>query len=251
MDKWNRKQLKSLEITGNRFAREKFVELGIPKISGIPDYTCDAIQKYKSQLAEVVKNLLLNEQGSMINNNNTGLEKVESVETKPSSGIKSIEEVNFDDVPVKENEFKEATKFKINEATNIKVIDTGVKGGKGNKIKKVDFDFNFESFNDVNFSEFDADKNEKSQKVPETISPVEREEEEEIDRSYKPKISKEEINKKFANKKAISSEDYEKLEENPYENSSYKNKLNSMKYSQAIGSCDLYGEKYEDGKTEP
>ena len=59
-------------------------------------------------------------------------------------------------------------------------------------------------------------------------------------------VSKEEINKKFANKKAISSEDYANLEDNSHESSAAKNKLQGMKYSQAISSSDLYGNNADD-----
>ena len=58
LDKWNKKQLKSMEITGNKFAREAFAELGIQKISGIYDYESSSLQKYKDELANKVKELL-------------------------------------------------------------------------------------------------------------------------------------------------------------------------------------------------
>jgi hypothetical protein len=50
--------LKSMEITGNKFAREAFGELGIQKISGIYDYESASLQKYKSDLAEKVQELI-------------------------------------------------------------------------------------------------------------------------------------------------------------------------------------------------
>ena len=31
LDKWTRKQLRSLEITGNDYTKEKFIQMGIPK----------------------------------------------------------------------------------------------------------------------------------------------------------------------------------------------------------------------------
>lgn len=47
-----------MEITSNKFARETFSELGIQKISGIFDYENPSLQRYKSDLAEKVKELL-------------------------------------------------------------------------------------------------------------------------------------------------------------------------------------------------
>merc|ERR1711976_820607 len=35
LDKWNKKQLKSIEITGNKYVKEKFFEMGVPKEAGI------------------------------------------------------------------------------------------------------------------------------------------------------------------------------------------------------------------------
>jgi hypothetical protein len=43
-----------MEITGNKFAREAFGELGIQKTSGIYDYESSSLQKYKTELAEKV-----------------------------------------------------------------------------------------------------------------------------------------------------------------------------------------------------
>ena len=191
-----------------------------------------------------------------------------------NSMIKPIDQINFDDlnVPVKEEkkepEFKEATKFNFTEKIDVKVVSTGTgKSKRVNKIQKVDFDFNFDNFNEVNFSsfggqngnnnnngngavtepnfddEFGGSNNNSSNKKKKN-----KYEDEEEESSYgKLKISKEEINKKFANKKAISSEDYANLEGNPSQTNAYKNKLSGMKYSQAISSSDMYGEP-EEGK---
>ena len=38
LDKWNKKQLKSLELTGNFYMKKQFEKLNIPKIGSIYDY---------------------------------------------------------------------------------------------------------------------------------------------------------------------------------------------------------------------
>jgi hypothetical protein len=241
--------------------------MGVGKQSGIFEYSSDSIQKYKSELAETVKGMLASsgvivETPTQTQNENRGM-------------IKKIEEVNFDDVQVskpieekpKEPEYKEPTKFKnFAENIDVKIISNGNenkpnKRNNNQKIQKVDFDFNFDNFNEVNFSSFNS--------LPENnntnnMTNFDKEfgwgnsnnnnnksnnkfEDDDESEYYKPKISKEEINKKFANKKAISSEDYANLEENPNQNNAFKNKLNNMKYSQAISSSDIYGEQNDDG----
>ena len=61
MDKWNKKQLKSLEISGNSYTKERFNEMGIPKIGNIYDYNNDLVLKFRAELAEKVKEELENE----------------------------------------------------------------------------------------------------------------------------------------------------------------------------------------------
>jgi ADP-ribosylation factor GTPase-activating protein 2/3 len=259
LDRWNRKQLKSLEISGNKYAREKFIELGISKISNIYDYSSNLIQKYKEELADIVKQILSSE----------SVQKQEPVKEQPASTgstfiIKKMEEVNFNDVLPEvqkmestEPEYKEPTKFSnfCNEKIDVKVVSK-VNKKNINKIQKVDFDFNFDNFNEANFSSFNntntqSNDNSNFNNFEDTSKKTKKQfnDEENEENSYKPKISKEEINKKFANKKAISSEDYERLEENPNESNQMKNKINSMKYSTAISSADLYGEPEEDSSS--
>ncbi len=213
------------------------------------------LQKYKAEIADKVKEILSLETFTS-----------DTVETTKTEGmIKKIEDINFDDVTTNRGkqsgeiqkekipEFKEATKLNF---ADVKVISTGEetkkKRGNNNKIQKVDFDFDFDNFSDVNFSSFTANnetngKNETNfdEEFSMTKKKKNFEDEEEQESSYKPKISKEEINKKFANKKAISSDDYARLEEDPHQNDQLKSKINSMKYSKAISSADLYGEPEE------
>jgi len=228
--------------------------MGLNKISGIYDYSSEIIQKYKSEIAQNVKDILsLDVCVKEI--------KIETSQTKEQDDtLKKLEEttINEDQTNKKNKEFIEATKF-INfaENVNVKVSAAGEdnkskKRNNNNKIKKVDFDFNFDNFNDVNFSSFGGEtlnnnKNKKDEFDDEFNSDnkIRKCEEEEENSSYKPKISKEEINKKFANKKAISSDDYARLEDDPSQNDHLKSKINSMKYSKAISSNDLYGEPEE------
>jgi hypothetical protein len=228
------------------------------KISGIYEYSSDLVQKYKAELAEIVKIHLAPVDTSV---------NVSSITTNENSNkmIKPIEEINFDDVPVmkaeeetktKEPEFKEATKFmNFAENVSVKTVGNGTSSKRNNnKIQKVDFDFNFDNFNDVNFSSFNSLNNENkntttNEETNKKKNKKKVEEEEEDYSDYKkPKVSKEEINKKFANKKAISSEDYANLQDDNPQSNSTKSKLNSMKFSQAISSSDLYGEPEDDGK---
>jgi hypothetical protein len=195
LDKWNKKQLKTLELAGNQYARLRFNDLGVPKDGSLYDYNSDLIQKYKSELAERVKEALS--------------EVVVNAPTQKIEPPKKAPEVTFDDdewtceeVKKKEPEYKEPTKVALSKATGQEV-----KLAKTNKIKKVDFDFDFDGFNDAPINTTEELKEEKQKKKP-----IDEEYEERDNNSFNNnKISKEDINKKFANKKAISSEDYQAL----------------------------------------
>ena len=133
------------------------------------------------------------------------------------------------------------------------------KAGKKNKIKKMDFNFDFDSFNDVNFSDMtnnnekdkknDKNKEDKEDKDDE-YEQKEKEKEKELEdegnnKSYNIKMSKKEINNKFKNKKAISSEDYAALERGDSDNKVVKDRIKSMGNSQAISSEDVFGSSGE------
>ena len=124
----------------------------------------------------------------------------------------------------------------------------------------MDFNFDFDSFNDVNFSDFtkkdedndkekkedDEKKDEDEQKEKEHEKEKEKESENEgYQKSYGKKISKKELKNKFANKKAISSEDYASLEEGNSDNKIVKDRIKSMGNSQAISSEDVFGSNGE------
>ena len=55
LDKFNRKQLKMMELSGNKAAKEYFGRVGIPKIGEFYDYSHEKVTKYKNEIANKVK----------------------------------------------------------------------------------------------------------------------------------------------------------------------------------------------------
>ena len=273
LDKWNRKQLKSLELTGNAYTKERFNDLGVPLIGGNYDYNNSMVLKVRQEIAEKVKESLrpddyrkkednTDQNEQKINFDDINTSKPE--EDKEKEKEKNNKNDDDDDKNKKQNEGKEdekekekedeeikkPQKFQIDKKAKVNNIKVKGKAGKKNKIKKVDFDFDFDSFNDVNFSDFnkkndDQEKNEEeevdSAKKEEEEREKEKESEEGYNKSYDIKLSKKEINKKFANKKAISSEDYAALENDDSNNRATKERIKSMGNSQAISSEDVFG----------
>ena len=219
-----------MEITGNKFAREAFNELGIQKISGIYDYDSPSIQKYKNELGNKVIELLEidNPIKPQIEHNN--------ITSKTNTQI-GVSEVNNDLSKINLNENKpddkkeevKFTDFKIDEKENSKNKKPEQKISKTSKIKKVDFDFDFDSFDDINFSNFENNKTSanseiKSIKDESKEDPFSSFEDNRIEKENNTNNNnnyyrndkdsekiRQEADKKFANKKAISSEDYARL----------------------------------------
>ena len=258
LDKWNRKQLKSLQLTGNAYTKQRFNDLGVPLIGNIYDYNNSMVLKVRQEIADKVKEALKPDEfkakndknKSEDNNNKIGFEE-EELKIKESKEKENKKEQKKEDEEEKEEkeEIKKPTKFEVNSKAKVKVKNVG-KAGKKNKIKKVDFDFDFDSFNDVNFGDLNQkdDKDEDNEKNQEKddIDNKQKEDEkvkekEEGYNNYDIKMSKKEINKKFANKKAISSEDYAALENDNSDNKATKNKIRAMGNSQAISSDDVFG----------
>ena len=261
LDKWNRKQLKSLELTGNSYTKERFNDLGVPLIGGNYDYNNSVVLKVRQEIAEKVKESLKpddyrkkEEEKKEENDfdNNIDIAKEEE--------IKEIKEEKKDNEEKEEDkkEVKKPQKFQIDEKVKVKNAKVISKAGKINKIKKMDFNFDFDSFNDVNFSDFtkkeDEENNNENKEKEETNNYEEKEkekekekelEEEGYNKTYDIKISKKELKKKFANKKAISSEDYAALEEDNSDNKIVKEKIKSMGNSQAISNEDVFGSNGE------
>ena len=269
LDKWNRKQLKSLELTGNAYTKERFNELGVPLIGGNYDYNNSMVLKVRQEIAEKVKESLKPNDYKKIEEINKEEDDINNVEIKKEE-IKEDKKIEIEKKEKKEEqeekeeekEVKKPQKFQVDKKAKVKNEKIISKAGKINKIKKMDFNFDFDSFNDVNFSDFTKkdEDNEKENKIEEEINENEQKEkekekekesnEEKYNKSYDIKLSKKEINKKFANKKAISSEDYKALEEDNQDNKVVKDRIKSMGNSQAISSEDVFGSNGESNEYE-
>ena len=265
LDKWNRKQLKSLELTGNSYTKERFNDLGVPLIGGNYDYNNSMVLKVRQEIAEKVKESLKPDDYKKKEDKKEEKNEFDDIEIKQEKK-EEIKEEKKDEKKKKEKkeekegekeekeEIKKPQKFQIDEKAKIKNAKVIGKAGKINKIKKMDFNFDFDSFNDVNFSDFtkkeeENDNNDnKKEEEEDDFEQKEKEKEKEkeledegYNKSYNIKISKKEINKKLANKKAISSEDYAALEEDNTDNKVVKDRIKSMGNSQAISSEDVFG----------
>ena len=259
LDKWNRKQLKSLELTGNAYTKERFNDLGVPLIGGNYDYNNSMVLKVRQEIAEKVKEELKPDDYIKKDDKENKNDKIEfdnnDVINKEKEEIKEIKEEKKEKKEKEEKEeIKKPQKFQINEKAKVNNEKVIGKAGKKNKIKKMDFNFDFDSFNDVNFSDFTKkeDENDTENKKEEDTKDYEKkekekelEEEEGYNKPYKSKVSKKKFDKKFANKKAISSEDYKALEEDSSDNKMIKDKIKSMGNSQAISSEDVFGSNGE------
>ena len=272
LDKWNRKQLKSLELTGNAYTKERFNDLGVPLIGGNYDYNNSMVLKVRQEIAEKVKESLKpndykkkeevkeeKEKEDDFNNINIKQEEINEIKEEKKVENKKKEEKEEKE---EEKEVKKPQKFQVDKKAKVKNEKVISKAGKINKIKKMDFNFDFDSFNDVNFSDFTKkdEDNEKENKNEDEINDFEQKEKEKekekelndegYNKSYDIKLSKKEINKKFANKKAISSEDYKALEEDNQDNRVVKDRIKSMGNSQAISSEDVFGSNGESNQYE-
>ena len=264
LDKWNRKQLKSLELTGNSYTKERFNDLGVPLIGGNYDYNNSMVLKVRQEIAEKVKESLKPDDYKKKEDKKEEKNEFDDIEInqEEKEEIKEVKEEKKDDKKKKEkkeekeekDEIKKPQKFQIDKKAKVNNAKVIGKAGKINKIKKMDFNFDFDSFNDVNFSDFtkkeeDNDNNDnKKDEEEDDFKQKEKEKEKEkeledegYNKSYNIKISKKELNKKLANKKAISSEDYAALEEDNTENKVVKDRIKSMGNSQAISSEDVFG----------
>ena len=258
LDKWNRKQLKSLELTGNAYTKERFNDLGVPLIGGNYDYNNSMVLKVRQEIAEKVKEELKPDDYIKKDDKENKNDKIEfdnnDVINKEKEEKKEIKEEKKEKKEEEKEEIKKPQKFQINEKAKVNNEKVIGKAGKKNKIKKMDFNFDFDSFNDVNFSDFTKkeDENDTENKKEEDTKDYEKkekekelEEEEGYNKSYKSKVSKKKFDKKFANKKAISSEDYKALEEDNSDNKMIKDRIKSMGNSQAISSEDVFGSNGE------
>ena len=275
LDKWNRKQLKSLELTGNSFTKERFNDLGVPLIGGNYDYNNSMVLKVRQEIAEKVRESLKPDDYKKVEDKKKEVDEFENInikkeeikdeekeKKKEKNDKKKKKDKNEEKVEEKneeteeKEEIKKPQKFEVDKKAKVENAKVIGKAGKINRIKKMDFNFDFDSFNDVNFSDFtkkdedndkekkedDEKKDEDEQKEKEHEKEKEKESENEgYQKSYGKKISKKELKNKFANKKAISSEDYAALEEGNSDNKIVKDRIKSMGNSQAISSEDVFG----------
>ena len=251
---------KSLELTGNSYTKERFNDLGVPLIGGNYDYNNSMVLKVRQEIAEKVKESLGPDEyrnkeekpkkEEKIKFDNDDAKEDNKTNNKKEEDIKEEKKEEEDKKEEKQEEIQKPEKFEVKKKEKINNVKVKKKGGKINKIKKVDFDFDFDSFNDVNFNDFNKPNEEKEEedekKDDDTLKKEEKEKErekesEDFGNSYDFKISKKEINKKFANKKAISSEDYAALENDDTNNKATSQRIKSMGNSQAISSEDVFG----------
>ena len=261
LDKWNRKQLKSLELTGNAYTKQRFNDLGVPLIGGNYDYNNSLVLKVRQEIEEKVKEALKPNEYKKVDNKKKEDDKKEeefeniNIKKEEKKEEKKVKEEKKEKEKEKE-EIKKPQKFEINQSANVKNAKVISKASKINKIKKMDFNFDFDSFNDVNFSDFTEKEqdNNKENKINEEIDDDEQKEKEsekemEQERYHKSysnsKVSEEEFDKKFSKKKAISSEDYENLERGNSDNKVVNDRIKSMGNSQAISSEDIFGSNGE------
>ena len=219
LDKWNRKQLKSLELTGNAYTKIRFNDLGIPLIGGNYDYNNSMVLKVRQEIAEKVKeNLKPDDYRNKEEKNKKNAIEFDDVFNEDDNKIKNNDEKEIKnkndekeekkdknekiEKPEEEEEIQKPQKFKIEKKVNNVKIKS--KASKKNKIKKVDFDYDFENFNnDVNFSDFNKtnDDKEEEKKDEDTIQKEEKEKEKEkekeseegYNKSYDTKVSKKKI----------------------------------------------------------
>ena len=263
LDKWNRKQLKSLELTGNAYTKQRFNDLGVPLIGGNYDYNNSLVLKVRQEIEEKVKEALKPNEYKKVDNKKKEDDKKEeeyeniNINKEEKKEEKKVKEEKKEKEKEKE-EIKKPQKFEINQSANVKNAKVISKASKINKIKKMDFNFDFDSFNDVNFSDFTEKEqdNNKENKINEEIDDDEQKEketekekemeQEKYHKSYSnSKVSEEEFDKKFSKKKAISSEDYENLERGNSDNKVVNDRIKSMGNSQAISSEDIFGSNGE------
>ena len=263
LDKWNRKQLKSLELTGNAYTKQRFNDLGVPLIGGNYDYNNSLVLKVRQEIEEKVKEALKPNEYKKVDNKKKEDDKKEeefeniNINKEEKKEEKKVKEEKKEKEKEKE-EIKKPQKFEINQSANVKIAKVISKASKINKIKKMDFNFDFDSFNDVNFSDFTEKEqdNNKENKINEEIDDDEQKEketekekemeQEKYHKSYSnSKVSEEEFDKKFSKKKAISSEDYENLERGNSDNKVVNDRIKSMGNSQAISSEDIFGSNGE------
>ena len=145
LDKWNKKQLKSLELTGNFYMKKKFEKLKLPKINNIYDYNNELIFEIRKNIENLVKeNLKKDDYNSKeeykIKNNNIN-------DNNNDNNNDNKNEIEFNNNNIEDNDkdyqnSNKPIKFNLKKDVTIK------KDNKKNKIKKLDINFDFDNFQD-------------------------------------------------------------------------------------------------------
>ena len=137
LDKWKKKQLKSLELTGNFYMKKKFEKLKIPKINNIYDYNNELILTIRKDIENLVKENLKPD-------DYTNLEEIRK--NVNNTNVKNIEKVS--NINNNENENNEKLLNLLKPVKfNVKKTDySNKKEVKKSKIKKLDIDFDFDNF---------------------------------------------------------------------------------------------------------
>ena len=123
LDKWNRKQLKSLELTGNAYTKQRFNDLGVPLIGGNYDYNNDLVLKYRKDISEKVKEDLEKNPNMYRENQSESLEN-ENNKKKDNLDIGNSNIENNDKLneKKKKEEKKKEKKMKLKNQRNLKLI---------------------------------------------------------------------------------------------------------------------------------
>ena len=144
LDKWNKKQLKSLELTGNLYVKKLFEQYGVPKIDSNYDYNSKKILDIRKEIEDLVKD---------------NLKPTDYTHKKNKATL--IKEENKANLDKKENEenILKPIKFEMKNVIINKKAKDDKKVHKKNKIKKIDIDFNFDNFKEVSNDNIKNDEN--------------------------------------------------------------------------------------------
>ena len=151
LDKWNKKQLKSLELTGNFYMKKQFEKLKIPKINSIYDYNNELIFQIRKDIENLVKENLKPEDYS-------NLDEIRNNENKIIKN--DTNRYNNNDIDNNQDEQKKLKPVKF----NVKKVDSSNKKEiKKNKIKKLDMNFDFDNYKVNNNKKLEQEEKEEKE----------------------------------------------------------------------------------------
>ena len=151
LDKWNKKQLKSLELTGNFYMKRQFEKLKIPKINSIYDYNNELIFQIRKDIENLVKENLKPEDYSNLGEIRNNENKIIKNDTN---------RYNMNDIDNYQDEQKKLKPVKF----NVKKVDSSNKKEiKKNKIKKLDMNFDFDNYKVNNNKKLEQEEKEEKE----------------------------------------------------------------------------------------